>query len=1326
MSASLALKPPSPGASAADTAVAALLLVDDHPANLAALEAILAPLGQRLVKASSGEEALRRVMQEDFAAILMDVRMSGIGGVEATALIRQRERSRRTPVLLLTAADADEREVLQAYAHGAVDFLRKPFAPEVLVSKVSVFVDLFLAREEVKWQARQRQAEALERAHQERINGLLMQAPVSIALWRGPEHVYELTNPAYERLVNKRGLLGRRARDVFPELEGQGVFELLDRAYATGEPQTVHELQARLDRLGNGALDPGYFTFTIIPVRDGEGRITGVMQVASEVTSQVNARKRVEALSAISAALTASLTVEEVIRVVVDQVHAATGAAASVAYLLSGDGQELRLAGARGIPPDGLAAMEALALEATLPLPEAVRTGKPLFLGPGDAVVERYPQLSTTGVPPEALRSVAALPLQAKDRVLGGIALSFDAPHALATPEQEFLLTVGGQCVTALERAWLYEREQAAAARAQAAEERLRAALSAAVVGTWHVDLGTGLDTRDASLNRILGLEARETTVPVSDFLARVHPEDQARVEAAVARAVQERGAFDEECRIVRPDGTVRWVKDRGTVLLGASGEPVGFTGAVADITRERRRQEGIAFLSEASAMLASSLDFSTTIQNVARAAVPRFSDWVSVYLQEAPGGPVELLAVHHEDPEKAECLRELHRRYPLAPDAPYGHPRVFRTGRAERLGEVTDEMRQRLATTPEQLALLRAVAAVSALSVPLFRQGRPFGVLAFGTSKSKRRYEDEDLAVAEEVGRRASVAIEHARLYRDAQTLAERLQQSEQQFRALAESIPHLVWTAGPDGVADFYNQRWVEYSGLTPDALKGGRWGLAVHPEDVLQAQAAWRHSLATGEPYTLEFRFRSRSGTYRWFLARAVPVRDSGGNVVKWFGTTTDIDDPKQAERRQHFLSEASKTLSSSLDYEATLRRVVELAVPRFADWAAVDMLDASGGLHRLAVSHQDPAKVRLAHALHLRYPVNMADAHGLPQVLRTGEAEWMADVPDSLLVASARDEAHLAILRELGLRSYVVVPLKARERVLGALTVIHAESGNRYTEADVQLLQELASRAALAVENARLFQEVRHLNATLEQRVKERTAELQEANRELESFSYSVSHDLRAPLRHIAGFAQLLLKRTQALDETARGYARTISEAAQEGGQLVDELLAFSRMGRAELRQTAVDLPRLLAEVRQEVLREAPGRDIEWRVDVVPQVQADPSMLRLVLRNLLSNAVKYTRPTPRAVVEVSAEEGPSETSVRIRDNGVGFDMRYADKLFGVFQRLHTAEQFEGTGIGLANVRRIIQRHGGRVWAEGVVGQGATFHFTLPRSASRESSS
>ncbi|HYH96613.1 sensor histidine kinase [Hyalangium sp.] len=233
--------------------------------------------------------------------------------------------------------------------------------------------------------------------------------------------------------------------------------------------------------------------------------------------------------------------------------------------------------------------------------------------------------------------------------------------------------------------------------------------------------------------------------------------------------------------------------------------------------------------------------------------------------------------------------------------------------------------------------------------------------------------------------------------------------------------------------------------------------------------------------------------------------------------------------------------------------------------------------------------------------------------------------------------------------------------------------------------------------------------------------ERTAQLQEALQELESFSYSVSHDLRAPLRHITGFAQLLERKAgPKLDDTSRGYLRTIISAAQQGGTLVDDLLSFSRMGRAELRHSRVELQELVDEVRRELLVDTQDRTIEWRIGPLHAVRADPALLRQVIRNLLGNAMKYTRPKPHALVEVGSRISAGDVEVWVRDNGVGFEMQYVDKLFGVFQRLHTVEEFEGTGIGLANVRRIISRHGGRTWAEGAVGQGATFHFSLPRAA------
>lgn len=228
------------------------------------------------------------------------------------------------------------------------------------------------------------------------------------------------------------------------------------------------------------------------------------------------------------------------------------------------------------------------------------------------------------------------------------------------------------------------------------------------------------------------------------------------------------------------------------------------------------------------------------------------------------------------------------------------------------------------------------------------------------------------------------------------------------------------------------------------------------------------------------------------------------------------------------------------------------------------------------------------------------------------------------------------------------------------------------------------------------------------------------ELRQINKELEAFSYSVSHDLRAPFRHIAGFSDLLKRRAGLqLDQTSLRYIDTIADAAKYAGTLVDALLQFSRMSRRALTPRPLDLTALFRDISVEVVQlEAADRDVEWQIDALPEVNADIAMMRLVVQNLLSNAVKFTRPRSVAKVSVGVVQNPDEHVIFVRDNGVGFDMNYIDKLFGVFQRFHTVEEFDGTGIGLANVKRIVERHGGRVWAEAVINEGATFYFALPK--------
>jgi len=250
-----------------------------------------------------------------------------------------------------------------------------------------------------------------------------------------------------------------------------------------------------------------------------------------------------------------------------------------------------------------------------------------------------------------------------------------------------------------------------------------------------------------------------------------------------------------------------------------------------------------------------------------------------------------------------------------------------------------------------------------------------------------------------------------------------------------------------------------------------------------------------------------------------------------------------------------------------------------------------------------------------------------------------------------------------------------------------------------------------------ESQRVDEEIRQLNAEL----RDRATQLEVTNQELEAFSYSVSHDLRAPLRHIQGYVGMLTRDAQLqLSEKAGRYLQTISDAGREMSQLIDDLLAFSKMARTEMHATSIDPVRLVEAARHDLELATGDRNIRWTISPLPRAHGDPAMLKQVFANLLGNAVKYTRGRDPAEIAIGcAGEEDGRMVIFVRDNGAGFDMKYAGKLFGVFQRLHRSDEFEGTGIGLANVRRIVTRHGGRVWAEAAPNAGATFYFTLPRA-------
>jgi len=434
------------------------------------------------------------------------------------------------------------------------------------------------------------------------------------------------------------------------------------------------------------------------------------------------------------------------------------------------------------------------------------------------------------------------------------------------------------------------------------------------------------------------------------------------------------------------------------------------------------------------------------------------------------------------------------------------------------------------------------------------------------------------------------------------------------------------------------------------------------------------------------------------------------------------------------RLAFLAEASTVLASSLDYQTNLMSVAKLAVNRLADWCAVDVTDEDNGFHRVALVHRDPSRMEWAGEFQKRFGKNASAPQGVAHVMRTGKAKIYTDIPDSMLFALAQDSEHFRILQELGLASAMVVPLIARGRTLGAFTLASENPARRYTQDDLNFAEELARSAALGIDNARLYSEaqdalrevhsktdeIQRLNSELEQRVRDRTAQLEMMVKELEAFTYSISDDVRGPLRAIDGFSCVLMEEyPNKVDAEGRRLLNIIRANARSMSEQIDGLLTFSHLGRQPLDQTAINMEDLAKSVFGDVQSANKQHPVVLQLHALPPAFGDRAMIRQVLHNLIANAFKFTGPKADPAIEVGFEDGGNQQTYYVRDNGVGFDMEYRNKLFGVFQRLHKVDEFEGAGVGLALVQRIVLRHGGRVWAEGTVNKGAAFFFTLPKA-------
>jgi PAS domain S-box-containing protein len=594
-------------------------------------------------------------------------------------------------------------------------------------------------------------------------------------------------------------------------------------------------------------------------------------------------------------------------------------------------------------------------------------------------------------------------------------------------------------------------------------------------------------------------------------------------------------------------------------------------------------------------------------------------------------------------------------------------------------------------AELPEQIRLTRERGHHTFESLHLRKDGTVFPVLV------------ESAAIKDRNGQVVYLAA-HAQDITHRKQIEEELRRGEEKYRSLLENANDIIYAHDLEGNYLTINRACEVVTGYTRKELLGGlNIAQVVAPEHLELAKEMTRRKLNDPSPTVYEVDIITKDGR-RLTLEVSTRIAWRDDQPVAVEGIARDVTERKRAEAALRFLAEAGGVIASSLDYETTLASVARMTVPTLADWCAVDVLDANDKLKRLAVTHVDPRKVEWAYQLLERYPPDMDAPLGIPNVLRTGESEIYPEIADEMLVGASLDAEHLQIMREIGFTSAIIAPLVTQGRTLGAITFITAESRRKYGQEDLALAESLAHRAAIAIENARLYRSA------------------QEANRLKDEFLATVSHELRTPLTAIMGWAYLL--RAGQIDEGSAATAlETIERNARSQSQIIDDLLDVSRIitGKLRLDVREVD-PISFIESAIDAVRpaaEAKGVRLQKVIDTgILSIAGDPSRLQQVVWNLLSNALKFTPRGGR--VQIRLERVNSHIEIVVTDTGSGIKPEFLPHVFERFRQADqtTTRQHGGLGLGLAIVRHLVELHGGTVQAESAgEGQGATFTVRLP---------
>ena len=797
----------------------------------------------------------------------------------------------------------------------------------------------------------------------------------------------------------------------------------------------------------------------------------------------------------------------------------------------------------------------------------------------------------------------------------------------------------------------------------------------------------------------------RLTGYPVEDlreqeFLQYIHHDDRPAILAEWDRLAQGGALRDQEYRVITRTGQTRWCSSSWEPMRDEAGRQIGYLGTEFDITERKLAEEAMrldtelfqAVIEVEQAVSAAGLDSETVMRVIAER---------SKGITGASGAVIE--AIEGED---------IVPRVQVGTEAPHLKLNAslsgvcVRTGELQRCDDTLSDPR-----VPQQA--YKALGIRSILVVPLRDEHQTLGVLKV-VSPEAHAFTERDAKALRLLGGLMGAALSHAAAFEARQSrLEERtraLQESEQRFKQLVDVAQEGIWVADDRGVITYVNQRLADLLGYENGTLLGRPVYDFIEADSRPGAQRTLTgRALRPGQSQDL--RFRRRDGTKLWGLVSASPIVGKDGALVGTVGMVTDITERKRTEeqlRRSadrltmlHDMDQAILAAQSPAEVGRAAMGRIRRMVP--CQRCTVVLFDFEAGQAELIAGYSAGTQMNPV-------PVPLGEFPAA-EVLQRGSIRYVED-----LNTVGDLPPMMRQLQAEGLRSFLSAPLMVEGEVIGEINLASSTPAAFEPEhRDIAL--EVTTPLAIAIQHARLRQELARQTGELERKLGERNAALRAATAEVETLLYSVSHDLRAPLRHLIGFSRMLLDdHGRELDPGALHYAERIHQAADQMATLVEDLVGLSRIGRQDLFRREVSLTTLVEDVVDQLRASTDGRVLDWQIEDLPTVECDPALARVAITHLLTNAVKFTRPRDRATIRIRPVEVDGQVGLQVEDNGVGFKMSYAGKLFGMFQRLHRPDEFEGNGAGLAIVQRIAHKHGGRVWAESEPDRGATFYLTL----------